>query len=189
MAIPSGAGKAAVDAVESARSHPLVQRVINDDQLHEDVRQAVDSAKALFEQLQSNASAGVKLTNDKLYDELQQLAVSLRDAGTALSDPKAAQKSGLGVGRVVGLGVAGGIAALALSENLRGKALDALFGAEEEFQYTPSSAVNGASAAAAPPKAAPAAPKAAPAKPKAAAKPKAEKPKADADEKPADDAE
>jgi hypothetical protein len=31
----------------------------------------------------------------------------------------------------------GGAAALALSESVRNKALDALFGAEEEFQYTP----------------------------------------------------
>jgi hypothetical protein len=33
--------------------------------------------------------------------------------------------------------VAGGIVALAANEQLRGKLLDALFGAEEEFHYSP----------------------------------------------------
>ena len=34
------------------------------------------------------------------------------------------------------LGVVGGAVALAVSEGLRKKVLDALFGAEEEFEYT-----------------------------------------------------
>jgi hypothetical protein len=33
--------------------------------------------------------------------------------------------------------VVGGAGALVLSEDVRNKALDALFGSEEEFQYTP----------------------------------------------------
>lgn len=37
------------------------------------------------------------------------------------------------------LTVIGGAGALALSEDLRNKALDALFGSEEEFQYSPPS--------------------------------------------------
>ena len=45
-------------------------------------------------------------------------------------------KSGGGLGRVLLLGVVGGAVALALSEGLRKKVLDALFGAEEEFEYT-----------------------------------------------------
>jgi hypothetical protein len=36
------------------------------------------------------------------------------------------------------LGIVGGGAAVALSEGLRKKLLDALFGAEEEFEYTSS---------------------------------------------------
>ncbi|HEX3804099.1 MAG TPA: hypothetical protein VHV75_14775 [Solirubrobacteraceae bacterium] len=39
--------------------------------------------------------------------------------------------------------VIGGVGALALSEGLRNKALDALFGSEEEFQYSPPSAESG----------------------------------------------
>lgn len=39
--------------------------------------------------------------------------------------------------------VVGGAAALVLSEDVRSKALDALFGSEEEFQYSPPDASSG----------------------------------------------
>ncbi len=60
---------------------------------------------------------------------------------------KGGNKAGLGLGALV-LILIGTIAALAVSEPLRNKALDLLFGAEEEFQYTPPAdpAENGASA-------------------------------------------
>ena len=38
------------------------------------------------------------------------------------------------------LGIVGGAVALAVSEDLRKKVLDALFGAEEEFEYTSTTA-------------------------------------------------
>ena len=46
-------------------------------------------------------------------------------------------------GTLLGIAIVGGIVALVVSEDLRKKVLDALFGAEEEFEYssttTPSS--------------------------------------------------
>lgn len=61
---------------------------------------------------------------------------------------KKVKKSGRGLAGLVVLAVIGAIAALVVSEPLRNKALDVLFGAEEEFQYTPAvePADNGASA-------------------------------------------
>jgi hypothetical protein len=41
------------------------------------------------------------------------------------------------------LGIVGGAIALVLSEDVRNKALDALFGSEEEFQYSPPAAQSG----------------------------------------------
>ena len=57
----------------------------------------------------------------------------------ALSDaPKRSKpKKKGGFGRKLLVLAIGGAAALALSEGLRSKVLDTLFGAEEEFQYTP----------------------------------------------------
>ena len=47
---------------------------------------------------------------------------------------EAAQRGGFG--RILLVGIVGAGLALALSEGLRKKVLDALFGAEEEFEYT-----------------------------------------------------
>ena len=46
------------------------------------------------------------------------------------------QKKGLSFGRLLLLTVVSAGIALAVSEGLRKKVLDALFGAEEEFEYT-----------------------------------------------------
>jgi hypothetical protein len=66
------------------------------------------------------------------------------------AEEKQSKKRFLGPGKLLFLLVVGGIGALVLSEPLRNKALDVLFGAEEEFQYTPpastSTPENGASA-------------------------------------------
>jgi len=45
--------------------------------------------------------------------------------------------------------IIGGAGALVLSEDVRNKALDALFGSEEEFQYTPPAPTSGNGAASA----------------------------------------
>jgi hypothetical protein len=47
-----------------------------------------------------------------------------------------------GVGGLLGLAIIGVIAAIAVSEGLRNKLLDALFGAEEEFEYTSTTTPN-----------------------------------------------
>ncbi len=60
-------------------------------------------------------------------------------AGEA-SDGSAAEARGGGVGRLLLLLIVGSVLALALSETLRTKVLDLLFGAEEEFDYSPTTA-------------------------------------------------
>ena len=54
------------------------------------------------------------------------------------------------MGRLMLVAILGGVVAIAVSEGLRNKVLDALFGAEEEFDYTSNTTP------AAPPEAAPA---------------------------------
>ena len=63
------------------------------------------------------------------------LAESLRDASDALREGPKKRKRRFGLGRLLLLTIVGGGIALALSEPLRKKVLDALFGAEEEFDY------------------------------------------------------
>jgi hypothetical protein len=128
----------AAGAVVAARSNPYVQRVIEDDDLRDNVRVAFEAARDAYARL-SNGKAPAKVVMDdkKFQKDLQVAAEALKDAGTALRDgPKRKRKGGMGRKLFV-LVVAGGLA-LAASSDLRNKVLDALFGAEEEFDYTSS---------------------------------------------------
>ncbi len=58
----------------------------------------------------------------------------------AEAEARSKKKKRGGFKKLVFLVLVGGGAAIALSEGVRNKALDLLFGAEEEFQYTPPSA-------------------------------------------------
>ena len=72
---------------------------------------------------------------------------SLRDASGALRKPPAqvvAKRRSGGIGRSLMLAVLGGALAIALSESLRAKVLDMLFGAEEKFDYTSTTAPSAA---------------------------------------------
>jgi hypothetical protein len=70
----------------------------------------------------------------------------------AAEEPKPKKRRrGRGVKRFLFLAVIGGGAALVLSEDLRNKALDALFGSEQQFEYTgPSSTESEAAASSSP---------------------------------------
>jgi hypothetical protein len=133
MAAKKQAAKAR-SAAEGAS--PYVQRVIEDAELRENVRVALDNAKKAYARLTNGKPATKVLDDKKLHKEVRQAAESLRDAGQALREgPKKKKKRG-GFGKLLLVGIIGAGAALALSEGLRNKVLDTLFGAEEEFDYT-----------------------------------------------------
>jgi hypothetical protein len=115
---------------------PYVQRVIEDAELRENVRVALDNAKKAYGRLTNGKPATKVLDDKKLHKEVRQAAESLRDAGQALREgPKKKKRRG-GFGKLLLVGIVGAGAAIALSEGLRNKVLDTLFGAEEEFDYT-----------------------------------------------------
>ena len=127
------AGKAA----QSARSNPYVQRLIDDEDLRQNIVQAFESARDAYSRLNNGKSPAKQVFEDKrLQRHIRETAGNVRDASVALYEAPKKQRRGFGVGRVLVLGVVGGAVALALSEGLRKKVLDALFGAEEEFEYT-----------------------------------------------------
>jgi hypothetical protein len=129
------AGAGAVAAGKAVTSNPYVQRLAEDEELRESLRTAFDSARKAYERM-SNGKGPVKaLTEDKkTQKELKEAASSLREAADSLRGakrrPKRKRRGGLLV-VLVGAGLA-----LALSEGLRKKALDLVFGSEEEFEYT-----------------------------------------------------
>ena len=129
---------AAAGAAMSAKDNPYVQRIVNDDELRDNVRVAFEAVKSAYERLSSGKAPTKALMDDKkLHKDLKQAAEALRDAGGSLREaPKKRKKRSGGFGRKLLLLVIGAGAAVALSGDLRSKLLDALFGKEEEFDYT-----------------------------------------------------
>jgi hypothetical protein len=127
------AGAGAVAAGKAARSNPYVQRIAEDDELRDNLRTAFESARKAYARM-SNGKGPVKaVTEDKkTQKELRQAAASLREAGESLRGKRRKSRKG----RFLLLVIVGAGLALALNEGLRKKVLDALFGAEEEFEYT-----------------------------------------------------
>lgn len=135
---------AAAGAVTAARSNPYVQRVVEDDEIRDNVKVAFEAARDAYDRLANGKAVSKTLTDDKkFHKDLQTAAEALKDAGSSLSkSPKKKRKGGL-VRKLLILGVGAGVA-LAVSSDLRSKVLDALFGAEEEFDYTSTTAPSSA---------------------------------------------
>jgi hypothetical protein len=128
---------AAAGAVTAARSNPYVQRVVEDDEIRDNVRVAFEAARDAYERLANGKAVSKTLTDDKkFHKDLQTAAEALKDAGASLREgPKKKKRKGGLFRKLLVLGVGAGVA-LAVSSDLRSKVLDALFGAEEEFDYT-----------------------------------------------------
>ena len=77
-----------------------------------------------------------------MQKDLREAAESLRDASEQLRAPRRRKKHRLR--KLIFLGIVGAVVAIVLSEDARKTLLDALFGAEEEFEYTSSTSINGA---------------------------------------------
>ena len=127
-------------AAAAVRKSPYVQRIAEDEELRQNLYQAYESARDAAARLGNGKSPTKQIFDDKkLQKDLKNAAESFRDASVALREaPKRKRKGGLG--KLILLGLVGGGLALAISEDLRKKVLDALFGAEEEFEYTSNTA-------------------------------------------------
>jgi len=125
-------------AAMQARYNPYVQRIIEDEDLRDNIVQAYESARKAYGRLANGKSPTKQIFDDKkLQKEIRKTAFNVKDASVALHEaPKKKKKGGLSLKRVVLVGAVGAGVALAVSEGLRKKVLDSLFGAEEEFEYT-----------------------------------------------------
>src|SRR3954454_4927151 len=135
MAAKKKAAKAAGGAVNVVS--PYVQRIVQDEDLRDNVQDAFESARDAFDRLNNGKAPYKALLDDKkLQKSLQEAASSLKEAGDALREGPRKKRKRRGFGSVVLLSIVGAGLAVALSEDLRNKVLDALFGKEEEFEYT-----------------------------------------------------
>jgi hypothetical protein len=134
MAAKKKAAKAGAAAV-ALKDSPYVQRLVEDEELRENIMEAYESLKKAYGRLSNGKAPAKALMDDKkLQKDLRSAAISLRDAGEALREGPKRKKRHWGR-RLLILAVGAGLA-LALSEGLRQKVLDLLFGAEEEFDYS-----------------------------------------------------
>jgi hypothetical protein len=139
MAAKSTAAKAGSAAL-AVKGSPYVQRLIQDEDLRENLKTAFDSARVAIDRLSNGRTPSKVILEDKKFQkELQTASEALRDAATALREGPAKPRRKKRGRRLLVL-VAGAGLALALSEGLRNKVLDLLFGAEEEFDYTSTTA-------------------------------------------------
>jgi len=129
------AGGKAVAAGSAARNNQYLQRLATDAQLREDLRTAYDSARKAYDR--ANGKGPAKALDDKkVQKEIKAAVVSLQSAAQSLRKGPKRKKKRRSLGSLLGIAVIGGVVALAASEDLRKKVLDALFGAEEEFEYS-----------------------------------------------------
>lgn len=132
----------AADLYSTARDNPYVQRLIEDEELRDSLKKAFDAARHAYSRASGNGGAVKAVTSDKkVQRDLRVAAESLRDASEQLRAPKRRKKGKLG--RLVLLALVGAGLALIFSEDARKTVLDALFGAEEEFEYTSTTSING----------------------------------------------
>lgn len=134
----------AADLYATARENPYVQRLIEDEELRDSLRDAFEAARGAYGRATGNGKGAVKAVSSdkKVQKDLRTAAESLREASERLKAPRKRKKSRLG--RLILFGIVAGIIALVVSEDARKTVLDALFGAEEEFEYTSTTSINGA---------------------------------------------
>jgi hypothetical protein len=140
MGAKKKAAKAGAAAGAVTRS-PYVRRLAEDEELRQNLWSAYESARKAVGRLQNGKSPTKQIFDDKrLQKDIKSAAESFKDASVALHEAPKRKRKRVGLGKLILIAVIGSAVALAVSEDLRKKVLDALFGAEEEFEYTSTTA-------------------------------------------------
>jgi hypothetical protein len=131
----------AEQAAKAAQNNQYLQRLVEDENLRANLLAAYGAARNAYGRMSNGTPPHKALLEDrKLQGELKSAANALKDASTSLREPPGRRRRRGGIGRALLLVSVGGLLAVALNEGLRSKVLDLLFGAEEEFDYSSSTA-------------------------------------------------
>ncbi len=127
------------EAARAAQRNRYLQRLLEDEELRGTLLTAYGAARSAYGRMTNGKPATQALFEDrKLQRELREAASALRAASSSLREQPRRRRRG-GLGRTLLLVIVAGALALALSEGLRTKVLDLLFGAEEQFDYSSNS--------------------------------------------------
>ena len=130
----------ATEAARTAQQNRYLQRLVSDEDLRGTLMQAYGAARNAYGRMANGKPPSKAILEDrKLQRELKEAANALRQASNALREPPRRRRRG-GARRSLLLIAVAGILAIALNEGLRSKVLDLLFGAEEEFDYSATTA-------------------------------------------------
>ena len=139
--VPTLEGAAALGEVQT-----IVRRLVEDESLREGVGRAIESSRRVYDRV-SSAKKPAKLLEDRklqedaieAFDAIRSVTIALTGVGKSLPSPKSLRKQRKRgrFGRVIVIAGVGSVVAVSVSDDLRSKVLDTLFGAEEEFQYSP----------------------------------------------------
>ena len=120
------------------RNNPYIHRLIEDAKLRDNVAYGAGiDQERLRAPDQRQVPAKALLEDKKLQADLAEAIEAVREATLGLTEAPASSASAAASAASCCSSIAGATLALAVSEKLRSKVLDTLFGAEEEFQYTP----------------------------------------------------
>ena len=143
------AGKTAAKAGGAAtavRTSPYVQRLFEDEDLRDNIREAYEAARDAYARMANGKGPAKALMDDKkVQRDLRKAAESLREASDQLRGKR--ERKGMTFGRLLLLGLIGAIVVMVLSEDARKALMDKLFGAEEEFEYSSSTSASASEAA------------------------------------------
>jgi hypothetical protein len=128
------------DIYETARENPYVQRLMDDEELRDSLRDAFEAGRKAYDRATGKGTVKAVTSDKKVQKELRAATESLRDASERL---RGGRKKKSKLGRLILVAVIGAVVALAVNEGARKTVLDALFGAEEEFEYTSTTSING----------------------------------------------
>ena len=123
------------DAARTVASNPYVRRLLEDEELRQNIRVAFEAAKDAYARMSNGKGPAKSLLDDKkVHRDLSTAAESFKEAADAIRGRR--RGGGFGLGKALLVGIVGAALVLILSEEARNAVLDKLFGPEEEFEYT-----------------------------------------------------
>ena len=106
------------DAARSVASNPYVRRLVEDEELRENIRVAFEAAKGAYARVSNGKGPAKALMDDKkVHRDLRTAAESLRDASQQLRGRSTGRRFGLG--KVLLVAILGAALVLILSEDAR----------------------------------------------------------------------